>query len=51
MACVTNMCNECDHHWTGLIEDCPKCESKDTYQEFDEWQDHDKFEYEKNPER
>lgn len=57
MACVTNVCFSCDHHWAGLQKECPKCHSEDTIQEFDEEGMHDeirrnnRFEYEKNPER
>ena len=41
MACVTNVCFDCNHNWAGLKKQCPKCNSEDTMQEFDEWQDHD----------
>lgn len=40
MACVTNVCFNCDHHWAGLQRECPKCYSEDTVQEFDEEGDH-----------
>jgi uncharacterized OB-fold protein len=41
MACVTNYCNQCGHCWAGLQKTCPKCNTEDCIQEFDEEGMHD----------